>query len=414
MDSSLSDIKNILQQMSPEEQREALAALRLSALSAMAARGEAPTAPEPEEYTPEEAERLFGNQSKSATAYFRKPLNIRGITLLSHSQFMAYRDRIPPAEKSWWLLDSIPDDKGNYRHYYVNMDGQSVAASAGDTINRGVRPVLILSEDSRTFAGNIFNIDDVPFRMITDRLALCDRTLFAETYANHYRSSRIKTRLQEWLEENSREKDTTIVCFGRYKWLPNGEPEPIEWLVLKQEDGRTLLISKYLLDYRIFDRKLQSYENSEIRTWLNENFFSEAFSNEEKNRILPGSLPESVLKEDKVFLLSSQEALKMLNKEERPGIVTPYVRKSSHFSAAGPRNWWCRDAYVTSESFQSGRIEIHQPYFVGKDGRIFNHFCYVETKKWNCSTKEYEPLPEPIYPRCDPKGVRPALWIRTD
>ena len=414
MDPSLSDISRMIYEMSPEEQREALAALRLSALSAMAARGEAPPVPEPEEYTPEEAERLFGNQSKLATAYFRKPLNIRGITLLSHSQFMAYRDRIPPAEKSWWLLDSIPDDKGNYRHYYVNMDGQSVAASAGDTINRGVRPVLILSEDSEADVGSFFNIDNIPFRMITDRLALCDRTLFAAMYRKHYLSSTIKKGLQEWLEENSREKDATIVHFGRYKWHPSGDSEPIEWLVLKQEDGKMLLISKYVLDYRIFDIKLQSYENSEIRTWLSGDFFSEAFSNEEKNQILSGMLPESALKEDKVFLLSSQEALKMLNKEDRLGIYTPYVRKMRHLTVAGPGHWWCRDGHVTSESFRSGRIEVNRPNFVGKDGRVFNHFCYVETKGWNSSTKKYEPLPEPIYPSSNPKGVRPALWIRTD
>ena len=76
MDSSLSDIKNILQQMSPEEQREALATLRLSALSAIGARGETSPVPEPEDYTLEEAEQLFGDQTKMATAYFRKPLSM--------------------------------------------------------------------------------------------------------------------------------------------------------------------------------------------------------------------------------------------------------------------------------------------------------------------------------------------------
>ena len=104
----------------------------------------------------------------------------------------------------------------------------------------------------------------------------------------------------------------------------------------------------------------------------------------------------------------------MLNKEDRLGIYTPYVRKMRHLTVAGPGHWWCRDGHVTSESFRSGRIEVNRPNFVGKDGRIFNHFCYVETKGWNSSTKKYESLPEPIYPSSNPKGVRPALWIRTD
>ncbi len=47
MDSSLSDIKKMLAEMSPEEQRKALAILRFSALSAMGARGEAPNTKNP-------------------------------------------------------------------------------------------------------------------------------------------------------------------------------------------------------------------------------------------------------------------------------------------------------------------------------------------------------------------------------
>ncbi len=140
--------------MTPKERQEALAALKFSALNTMRTKGKISPVPEPEEYTLEEPEQLFRNQTKTATAYFKKPLNIRGITLLSHSQFTAYRDRIPPAEKTWWLLDSIADDKGNCRHYYVNLDGQSTTASVGDYTNRGVRPVLILSEDSGAGVGN--------------------------------------------------------------------------------------------------------------------------------------------------------------------------------------------------------------------------------------------------------------------
>ena len=47
MDSSLSDIKKMLAEMSPEEQREALVDLRLSTLSTMGARGEAPKTKKP-------------------------------------------------------------------------------------------------------------------------------------------------------------------------------------------------------------------------------------------------------------------------------------------------------------------------------------------------------------------------------
>lgn len=400
MDSTVFDINKMLQQMSPEEQQEALAALKISALSAMGSKGDAPSAPEPEEYILEEAEKLFGNQTRIATVYLERPLSIRGINILTPSQYMAYRDKIPPAEKTWWLLDPEQTSKGNCYHHYVNMDGQTVSTSEGFT-NRGIRPVLILEKNSGLNIGSIFKIGDIPFRMISDRLAISDRTVFGETYRKCF----IEKGLREWLEDNSKETATSIVHLGRYKWHSAGDPEPIEWQVLKQEEGRMLLISKYVLDYIVFDRKLQSYENSEVRTWLHESFFPEAFSEEEQKKILPGILSESRLEEDRVFLLNSKEAIKMLNKEERLGIYSPYVRKKYHLTAANPGLWWCRDAL--------GPCPENYPYYVGKDGKTHYQYCSEETTKWNSRAKKCEPLPEPVY-NIKPKGIRPCIWIRTE
>ena len=72
MDPSLSDIKSMLQQMTPKERQEALAALKFSALNTMRTKGKISPVPEPEEYTLEEPEQLFRNQTKTATAFLMK------------------------------------------------------------------------------------------------------------------------------------------------------------------------------------------------------------------------------------------------------------------------------------------------------------------------------------------------------
>lgn len=61
---------------------------------------------------------------------------------------------------------------------------------------------------------------------------------------------------------------------GRYYYST-----PIEWDVLKQEGGYYLLISKKILDYHTFS---YFWHESDMRSWLNEEFYDTAFSDDEK------------------------------------------------------------------------------------------------------------------------------------
>ena len=97
----------------------------------------------------------------------------------------------------------------------------------------------------------------------------------------------------------------------------------IDWIILKEEEGRKLLLTKYLpLDRLPYARGLKStrrYEgeswyvtypdlhwySSRLRAYLNEDFY-DAFSEEEKSRILPVHIaPDS---EEAVCLNSAAEA----------------------------------------------------------------------------------------------------------
>ena len=97
----------------------------------------------------------------------------------------------------------------------------------------------------------------------------------------------------------------------------------IEWIVLQVDGGKSLLISKDTLDGPPFntDRSNVTWENCTIRTWLNERFFNDTFSDSEKQAIVTtkvdnsakqGNSEYSTVKgnttKDKLFFLSYKEA----------------------------------------------------------------------------------------------------------
>ena len=85
-------------------------------------------------------------------------------------------------------------------------------------------------------------------------------------------------------------EETVIVTFGRFEQdgnLENG-PEPIEWIVLGVDDNKALLLSKYILAYRPMHSIREEYDwrDSELREWLEEEFFANAFTMSEKRKML--------------------------------------------------------------------------------------------------------------------------------
>lgn len=63
------------------------------------------------------------------------------------------------------------------------------------------------------------------------------------------------------------------------------EKEPIKWRILSKEDNVVYLISDKALDYRQLEGKYSGWSTSEIRNWLNQEFCSAAFSNQQLKSI---------------------------------------------------------------------------------------------------------------------------------
>lgn len=164
------------------------------------------------------------------------------------------------------------------------------------------------------------------------------------------------------VESSSQKKDKNpeykvgeTIEFGNYPQEEDGTEKPIEWIVMKNEGNQVLLLSKYVLDAKPYNEELEevTWETSDIRKWLNNEFYTTAFNKAEKVKIQTSLIKNEDNSEsgrsggndteDKVFLLSEKEAETLFsNDEERIAKATEYAEKSG-------AEWWLRSPGYYSE-----------------------------------------------------------------
>ncbi len=168
-----------------------------------------------------------------------------------------------------------------------------------------------------------------------------------------------------------------------YKGGSYYKKEPITWRVLSVNGDDALIVSEQNLDTIAYNEQNCSsvtWQDSGIRQWLNGEFYSTAFTDQEKSTIL-SQVSDTVT--DQVYLLSADEVKEMdygfaihhENKSAtRQAKNTAYAQKNgawtnSESAYAGNGWWWLRDigslpfdaAYVGSEGFTdcSGFIAVN-------------------------------------------------------
>ena len=201
------------------------------------------------------------------------------------------------------------------------------------------------------------------------------------------------------------------VVFGAYEQDndPVNGKENIEWMVLDQQEGRILVISRYALDGKSFygrntgmSWEEMTWKNCMLREWLNDDFLNTAFSDDEQKRILTVTLtdptdnvsPSGSSTQDKVFLLSVTEAGQYFaSQEERKTVPTKYaatqrisISQKQLVDGEGTCDWWLRTPRIPEKTAS-----------VSTTGKII------------VDMGGNRPSPD-IYNY----GVRPALWISTD
>lgn len=195
----------------------------------------------------------------------------------------------------------------------------------------------------------------------------------------------------ETLAQNTKEADdsSNYILFGAYEQdgnLGNGS-ESIQWIPLYEQDGKILLISRFILGYKEFNdttiANATSWKNSTLRKWLNNDFLNSAFSSEEQKKIVTTDVQDykadNVLGDktsDKVFLLNKDQAFTYFSSD--------FARSSTSTEYAKSQKIYVTDSYWLINSYTSDLYK----YLINSEGRNENNPRVNETE-----------------------GVRPVIWI---
>ena len=103
--------------------------------------------------------------------------------------------------------------------------------------------------------------------------------------------------------------DSENYVFSNGEAVKNGSTyyfkvEPIKWVSIKGDNGKSLLVCDTILTNHRFDDNSNKYEESEIRAWLNSELYAVAFSDDEKKNIVDTEVGSE---KDKVLLPSYDE-----------------------------------------------------------------------------------------------------------
>ena len=167
-----------------------------------------------------------------------------------------------------------------------------------------------------------------------------NKSVFEETASKTESSSQKKNKDPEY-------KVGETIEFGNYPQDKDGTEKPIKWIVMKNEGNQVLLLSKYVLDAKPYNEELEdvTWETSDIRQWLNNEFYTTAFNKTEKAKIQTSLIKNEYNDtEDKVFLLSEKEAETLFsNDDERIANPTGYAEKSGvYVNEKKVAVWWLR------------------------------------------------------------------------
>ena len=192
-----------------------------------------------------------------------------------------------------------------------------------------------------------------------------------------------------------------IVEYGTYPQTEAGDSAPIEWIVLARDGEKALLISRYSLDAQAYHTEWGrvTWENSYLRSWLNEDFLNKAFTAEEQAAILLTDVDNGPDQgnaswhgnggnntQDRVFLLS-------------------YAEAKQYFAANGDRRCAPTDYAIALGAHANRKRTV--------DGRPAGNWWLRSPGEGSGSVVSVQTDGSLNYGNVDRSdgGVRPALWV---
>lgn len=188
-------------------------------------------------------------------------------------------------------------------------------------------------------------------------------------------------RVEHWYDYYNERFKGYLTVLGSYEQNNNSNDghEPIKWIVLHSEGNKTLLASSLILARGEYNDHVDgqsiacSWKSSRIRNWLNNEFYNEAFSDDEKAHILNTQIEQDgETTKDKVFLLNIEQA-------ENYFRIFQKLRQAAETESSGGGkrvDWWL---------ISSG--DKFEKYYVNYNGAI--DYAFADKVK----------------------GIRPAIWV---
>ena len=187
------------------------------------------------------------------------------------------------------------------------------------------------------------------------------------------------------------------ISFGSY------QGEAIEWIVLDTKGEELFLLSKYALDFQPYNTAKENvtWETCSLREWLNNNFYDEAFSSDEKERIYKIKVHTGDNSkygtsggndtEDKLFLINTNE-YESLREADKKCYMTEYAKQRTHNNDP---EWY--EQIINKFGGACGWWLLSPGY---------NSSCAV------CVTGSGSVIPDGRRVQDNNVGIRPAMWIK--
>lgn len=166
------------------------------------------------------------------------------------------------------------------------------------------------------------------------------------------------------------------IYLGKYYYMDGNSKSRISWHVLKKNSDMALVVSGSAQDYLPYDENGRSdWSESTIRAWLNGEFYSSVFSDEEKS-IIVSTTNGGVT--DRIFLLNLDEAVQLFGRA-----VSPHKSNATFYT-----QWKLPK-------------DISEYYSWGRDGLLARKPTKTGYERLTASPAE-------------PQLIFPAMWVRTE
>lgn len=227
------------------------------------------------------------------------------------------------------------------------------------------------------------------------------------------------------------------LVFGTFRLCSGGKPNkldirmPLSWEILEKQGNRLLLISEFCLDWNCYNGNCPilgpsadtTWENSTIRQELNNEFFDNSFSENEKFIIVTTEIktkPNPICgnnpgndTQDKIFLLSIEEMLKYYSANDRiplpedkiNQLVEKIISDRHQYFYIG--NFGAKTELLMADDLVKDKINkdpyswwLRTPGVNQKKVSVVTHDGYIDFGGISSSADEV--------------GIRPAMWIDFD